>query len=404
MLGSRIKKLILIRLLFGSLFLYAPKVFQEVNPLVFYAASSAVALLTAFYILWYLTRRRLSWLVSTQILGDLLIEAYLVRFTGGVESLFAVFYVLSILSTALVLGRQNAILGTTALSCVTFFIASFLSYRQEIQGMGESIVRDPVYFFYAASVKVATFLIVGHLSRYLTGAVLELQNQLKLAERLSFLGEVVSNVAHEIRNPLATVRTAAEVLRDSLGGKLGSQDSKMLAIIDSESVRLTKTLERILSYARPVRPNPKMLQLDSVIEQTLNVVRLQRKNQGENEVAVEKKYDLKTTHVYADEEQLISALLNLTLNAYQAMPQGGIFRIRAGEDMRGTSIDLEDTGQGVPSEKMKDLFLPFKSSKKGGTGLGLAEVHKIITLHEGKIQVESQAGKGTVFHLYFPKP
>jgi signal transduction histidine kinase len=195
-----------------------------------------------------------------------------------------------------------------------------------------------------------------------------------------------------------------EVLRDSLQGKLESKDLKMLNIIDSESLRLTKTLERILGYARPVRPNPKMLQLDDVIERTLDLVRLQRKTQGENGVAVEKKYDLKTTHVYADEEQLISALLNLTLNAYQAMSQGGFFRIVAEEDVRGTRIDLEDTGQGISSEKMKDLFQPFKSSKKGGTGLGLAEVHKILTLHEGKIQVESQVGKGTVFHLYFPKP
>ena len=86
------------------------------------------------------------------------------------------------------------------------------------------------------------------------------------------------------------------------------------------------------------------------------------------------------------------------------MPEGGTLRVGAIEGVRGTRVSVEDTGAGIPHDKLKDLFSPFKSSKKGGTGLGLAEVHKIVTLHEGKIHVESELGKGTVFHLFFPKP
>ena len=88
----------------------------------------------------------------------------------------------------------------------------------------------------------------------------------------------------------------------------------------------------------------------------------------------------------------------------QAMTGGGVLKISALEDRSKTTITFEDKGGGVPPEKLKDLFLPFKSSKKGGTGLGLAEVHKIVTLHEGKIDVESRAGEGTSFRLVFPKP
>ena len=400
MLGERIKKLILIRLLFATTLLFLPAISLEKTEVPFYAASTFICLLSGFYLLWYLTRRWYRWLAFIQITLDLLLETYLLSFTGGAESLFAVFYPLSILSAALVIGEKQAVVFTTVFSSVAYLAGSFAANQM---GISSSLIQDRIYFFYGTTMRITIFLIVGYLSRYLSGTILELQNRLKLSERLSFLGEGVAKVSHEIRNPLSAVRTAAEVLRDSLQGKLNPQEEKMISVIDSESDRLTKMLQRILNYAKQVQPNPKMLLLDPLIERTLGVVRLHSQIHS-NGIMVEKKYDVARTHVYADEEQVLGALLNLTLNAYQAMPGGGTFRICAEEKLRGTKIDLEDSGEGVPREKLKDLFLPFKSTKKVGTGLGLAEVHKIVTLHEGKMGVESQAGKGTIFHLYFPKP
>lgn len=400
MLGQRIKKLILIRLLFAAAFLYCPKVFPGETALVFYGITSAIALLSGFYILWFLTRRWLRWLAFLQITLDLALETFLLLFTGGAESLFGAFYVLSILSAALVLGEKRVMAQVTLSSCVFYFVGSLWVYSR---GAGLFAIHDPIYFFYGTAMRIASFLITGYLSRFLSGTVLELQNRLQLSERLSFLGEVVSKISHEIRNPLSAVRTAAEVLQDTLKGKLTPQDEKLLSIINGESNRLAKTLQRILNYARQAQPSPKMLLLDELVERTLAVVQLHSSVQS-NGVMVEKKYDCEHTHVYADEEQILAALLNLTLNTYQAMPQGGTLRISAEEKLRGTTIDLEDSAGGMPKEKLKELFTPFKTTKKGGTGLGLAEVHKIITLHEGKIEVESEAGKGTTFHLYFPKP
>lgn len=400
MLAQRIKKLILLRLLFATVLLYGPYVFRQTEGLAFYGTSAAICVLSVFYLLWYLTQRRFPLLARVQILMDVGIESYLLYLTGGAESLFAVFYILSILSAALVLGEKKAVFETTAASCVGYFLGSLIEYRE---ALSQLLPRDPIYLFYGTAVRMTIFIAVGYLSCYLSGTVLELQSRLKLSERLSFLGEVVSKIAHEVRNPLSSIRTAGEVLRDSLQGKLTPQEEKMLSIVDKESERLTQTLQRILNYAKQIQPSPKPILLDGLIERTLALAKLHATVQS-NGIVVEKKYDPRRIHIYADEEQVLAAFLNLTLNAYQAMPHGGRYVVSAAEDLKGTKIDFEDSGGGIPSEKLKELFVPFKTTKKGGTGLGLAEVLKIVTLHEGKIDVESMQGKGTVFHLFFPKP
>ena len=401
MLGERLKKLVLVRLLLATLLLYCPRVFPDVNSVVFYGASLLICILSATYILWYATRRRLHELVMIQIGMDVLLETYLVYFTGGTESFFATLYVLSILGAALVLGDKRACFLVTFFSCIFYFLSSLATFL--IGGHGLFFPRDPLYFLYGTTVNIAIFVLVGVLSRRLSETVQELQERLKLSERLSSLGEVVGKVAHEVRNPLSAIRTAMEVLRESLKGRLSEQEARMVAIVDGESDRLTKTLQRILGYTKQVHPNPKMVSLDAIVERILAMARM-NSSVHSNGIMVEKTYKVSGTRVYADEEQIIGALLNLVLNAYQAMPKGGTLRIGAREEVRGTQVSVEDTGAGIPRDKLKDLFFPFKSSKKGGTGLGLAEVHKIITLHEGKIHVESELGKGTAFHLFFPKP
>lgn len=400
MLSHGIKKLILIRLFIATLLLYAPQVFEDVSAVVFYATTTAICLLSVIYVLWYISRRRLRLLATVQISIDILLEGYLVYFTGGAESLFTIFFVLSVLSTTFILAGKRSIFLTTFLSSVAYLISSLLSRHS---GVYSVIQNDIVYFLYGTTVRIVIFFAVGYLARKLSAKLFELEDQLKLASRLSLLGEAASKIAHEVRNPLSSICTAAEVLKDTLAGKMDTQTEKMVTIVESESSRLKKTLQRILDYAKPANLNPKMLQLDPLIERTLSVVSLQSQEKADGFV-VEKKYDPAKIHVYADEEQILSVFLNLMLNGRQAMTEGGVLKISALEDRNRTTIIFEDEGGGIPQEKLKDLFLPFKSSKKGGTGLGLAEVHKIVTLHEGKIEVESKAGEGTSFRLVFPKP
>lgn len=400
MLGQRVKKLILFRLLFGVSLLYGPSVVRDVGEFPFYLAAVVVASLSVIYLCWFLSGRRYQWLSGIQILGDVCLVTYLVYVSGGTESLFAIFYPLSILSAAMVMGGKRSVVAATTASCMAYLGASIAA---RITGTDALAGGDTIYFLYGAGVRIAIFFVVGRLSRQLSGTVAELETRLKLSERLSMLGEVISKISHEIRNPLASIHTAAEVLRDSLEGSLNPTQQRMIGIIDQESDRMTKTLQRILNYTKQARPEPKLLDFDALVERVLGLVRLNSTIQS-NGITVEKEYETGRTHVYADEEQIVAALLNLAQNAYQAMPQGGMLRVRAVEDLRGTRIDLEDTAGGIPKEKLKDLFVPFRSTKKGGTGIGLAEVQKIVTLHEGRIDVESYPKKGTTFHLFFPKP
>lgn len=400
MLSNRLKKLILLRLLFAASLLFCPKVYQEGWGIPFYASAVAICFLSIGYLGWFLGGRRFRQFAMVQVFLDIVVVTQLVLVTGGADSLFAVVYPLNILSAALVLGEKRFVFATTIISCASYVASSILVYPWREAG---AIPSHPILFFYSVGLKVAIFLAIGYLSRYLSGMVRELENRLKLSERLSSLGEVVSKIAHEVRNPLSSIKTAAEVLRASLGGRLDTQQEKMLSVVEIESDRLTQTLQRILDYTKQVRLNPRTLALDGLIDRSVTLVRLNSRVRPEG-ISIDKRYDQTKTRVYADEEQIIGVFLNLMLNAFQAMPEGGRLEIHAEEGKEGTAITLRDCGQGIPPDKVKELFQPFKSNKKGGTGLGLAEVYKIITLHEGRIDVESQLGKGTAFRLFFPKP
>lgn len=400
MQAEKIKKLILFRLLFATALLYCPGAFPDSPAFVFYAGAVAICALSGCYLVWLIFGRRLVWLASLQVMLDLLIETALICHTGGPESPFVIFYVLSILSSALVIERKRGILVASTVASLAYATVSLYEYLSHFQELGPV---DVVYSFYGGAFRIVIFLTVGHLSQYLSERIQHLEKQVKLSERLALLGEVASKIAHEVRNPLSSIRTAAEVLRDSLKGRLNPQEDRMIQIVDGESERLTQTLERILGYARQVELHRKHILLEVLVERVLSLARLNSRVQAEG-IVVEKKYDPNKTHVFADEEQMVGALLNLVLNAFQAMPEGGKLWIRGSEEVRGTVLELEDSGGGIPQDKLKDLFSPFKTTKKGGTGLGLAEVQKIITLHEGKIDVRSLADKGTIFHLFLPKP
>lgn len=400
MLGRRLKKLILVRLFFGTLLLHCPQIIHQIDHAIFYGFAAGIWAVSAVYIAWYLSQRWLRQLAVCQIFIDILFGASLVYYTGGPESILSSAFVLIILSSALVLANKRMVSIVTGFSCVSYLVSSQLAsiHRPELL-----ISKDPVYFLYAVMTKTVIFMAVGYLSRRLCETLSDLQDRLKLSDRLSALGTVVSKVAHEVRNPLSAIRTAAEVLQESLNGRLDITQKKMMTIIGEESDRLTKTLQRILNYTKQVEPSPKMLALDSLVDRALRLTQMNSAVHSSG-VLVEKKYDPKKVRVYGDEEQMVGALLNIVLNAYQAMPEGGKLEIAAAEELRGTRVDIADSGGGIPRERLKEIFSPFKTSKRGGTGLGLAEVHKIIAMHEGKIDVESISGKGTTFHLYFPKP
>ena len=229
----------------------------------------------------------------------------------------------------------------------------------------------------------------------------ESQEQLIQAEKLTSLGQMAASIAHEINNPLAGVLVYAKLLSKKMAGDTLKEEEALdyLSKMESEVSRCSRIIRNLLDFARQTEPMLRLVDINQVIEQVLTMVGHQAQLQN---VEVVKDFDPSLPKVMADFAQLQQIFTNLTLNAIQAMPDGGRLTIRSSAVDGEVRIDVQDTGCGISKENMNKLFTPFFTTKaKGkGVGLGLAVVHGIIERHKGRIKVQSEVGKGTTFTLY----
>lgn len=229
------------------------------------------------------------------------------------------------------------------------------------------------------------------------GELRRLQEQLRRNERLSALGNLAAGVAHEIRNPLSSIKGFATYL----AGKVQGQDRDAARAMVQETDRLNRVVSELLEFARPGELKLRDEDLDGVVERALRLVRADVAAKG---VAVEFAPGGILPPIPLDPERMTQALLNLFLNAVQAMGQGGVLRISATPDQEAgiVSLRIEDTGHGMPPEVLGDIFNPYFTTKSSGTGLGLAIVHRIVEGHGAAIKVESAVERGTVFTIELP--
>jgi len=229
----------------------------------------------------------------------------------------------------------------------------------------------------------------------------ESQDQLIQAEKLTSLGQLAASVAHEINNPLAGVLVYTQLLSKKVTGDAFKKEEALgyLSKMESEVGRCSRIIRNLLDFARQTEPMLRLVDVNQVIEQVLAMVGHQAQLQN---VEVVKEFSPSLPKVMADFDQLQQIFTNLTLNAIQAMPDGGRLTIRSSAVDGEVRIDVQDTGCGISKENMSKLFTPFFTTKaKGkGVGLGLAVAHGIIERHKGRIKVQSEVGKGTTFSVY----
>jgi len=229
----------------------------------------------------------------------------------------------------------------------------------------------------------------------------ESQEQLIQAEKLTSLGQMAASIAHEINNPLAGVLVYTRLLSKKLTEDTARKEESLdyLAKMESEVSRCSRIIRNLLDFARQTEPMLRLVDINQIIEQVLAMVGHQAQLQN---VEVVKEFSPSLPKVMADFDQLQQIFTNLTLNAIQAMPDGGRLTIRSSAVDGEVRIDVQDTGCGISKENMGKLFTPFFTTKaKGkGVGLGLAVVHGIIERHKGRIKVQSEVGKGTTFSVY----
>jgi len=229
----------------------------------------------------------------------------------------------------------------------------------------------------------------------------ESQEQLIQAEKLTSLGQLAASIAHEINNPLAGVLVYTQLLSKKVAGDTFKKEEALgyLSKMESEVSRCSRIIRNLLDFARQTEPMLRLSDINQVIEQVLAMVGHQAKLQN---IEVVKEFSPSLPKVMADFDQLQQIFTNLTLNAIQAMPDGGRLTIRSSAVDGEVRIDVQDTGYGISKENMSKLFTPFftTKAKDKGVGLGLAVVHGIIERHKGRIKVQSEVGKGTTFSVY----
>ena len=225
-----------------------------------------------------------------------------------------------------------------------------------------------------------------------------LETRMRNADRLATVGRMAANIAHEIRNPLACLTGAIDVLMKDLPTE--PTRDRLVQIVTTESDRLNRFIKDFLAYARPTPAAREAMNLTEILDDLLLLLEHGRVPEG---VKIVREYD-DGLPVEADPQQLRQLFWNLCLNAVEAMPGGGELRVGARLLPRRLEAWVSDTGRGIAAADLPHVFEPFFSTKPQGTGIGLAMAHRIVHEHGGEIEVRSAAGLGTTFLITVPAP
>ncbi|GAB4552830.1 MAG: ATP-binding protein [Geothermobacteraceae bacterium] len=226
--------------------------------------------------------------------------------------------------------------------------------------------------------------------------LLAAEEQLRRADRLSALGELSAGLAHEIRNPLGSIRGTAEIVRDGVPEE--SHLREFADILLREVDRLNRVVQDFLDFARPEQPGEDRVDLNRLVDEVLALTgRMLAKSQ------IEVRFDRGDLLLCRGRsEQLRQVLLNLVINAHQAMPAGGTLALSTRCDGQRARLKVQDTGAGIAPENLERIFDPFYTTRSNGTGLGLAITARIISGHRGTITVDSTPGQGALFTIELP--
>jgi two-component system, NtrC family, sensor histidine kinase HydH len=292
------------------------------------------------------------------------------------------------------------------LSQSTDLIMGVIELVQDLSEDFEAILRlQGMIIFTSVLIMSALFavlrFIVARADRIIEARAIErrrLEEKLHQSERLASLGKMVAAVSHEIKNPLGIVRSTAEILRKRIKA-IAPENEHLAEIIISETIRLDGIVREFLDFARPQTPRLALVSLNDTVAKVLRFMEPELEKLG---VGLEAQLDESIDPLRLDEGLLYRALLNILVNALQAMPEGGTLRVatrRPTSPGAGAVIEIADTGCGISAEKQKQIFNPFFTDKYRGTGLGLAIAKNIVDSHRGVIAVESEEGQGALFRV-----
>lgn len=347
---------------------------------------------------------------AISILLKLFLGYLLIGYTGGVSSSYYLILLLPVMSAATSLGAIGTLVFTI-LAC-----ASYLSFLLYVDWTRWVLPSDQIR---ELSLRITFLAVVGFLTYRLAEAnrvqarkyqiaaqqlasanqsLREAEAAVSRSERLAALGQLSAGLAHELRNPLGTIRASAEMLRKNIASQ-NDVASELAGFISTEVDRTNSLISRFLEFARPLELRLQESDLTEVIDRAIE--QLQRNTSG-SRVFVYKNYSPDIPPFPLDAELMERVIYNLLLNAAEASPPDGAVTVKTRLVDDTVEISVIDRGSGIDPKQLENIFNPFFTTKPDGVGLGLAIVSKIIDQHGGKMAVESELGKGSVFRIFLP--
>lgn len=228
-------------------------------------------------------------------------------------------------------------------------------------------------------------------------SVQELETELELSHRMASIGRLTAGVGHEVKNPINAIVVHMELLRNKI--QLDQGSAHHMEVIESEIRRLDRVVQTLVDFSRPVEMHLRDQDLRHTVNQVLTLASADLEGRG---VAVSSQLPESPVIVKIDSDLMKQALLNVVLNGAQAMPDGGDLEVSLTGDTRWATISVRDHGSGIPPEVLPRIFDLYFTTKKDGSGIGLAMTYRIVQFQNGKIDVESKPESGTTFHLCLP--
>jgi len=410
----KLKWLMFARLLFTSLLLGSTLIFQlnrqvanvTSSLVLLYILIIVVFLLSLMYALLIKRVRHHIFFAYLQIATDTFIVSLIIFVTGSFSSIFSFLYLVVIIYSSMVLLRKGSTVIATL--CVLQYGLMFqLEYYRILEpfGIQEGLLassHSPVQLAFKFLITACGCYAVAFLSSLLSEQALKtkqelwaMEDQVKRVEKLAAVGEMAAGLAHEIKNPLASLAGSIQILKDSI--HLDPDHSRLMQIVLREADRLSALVNNFLLFARPPAGKPEMVELDKAVRETIELFEKDQSCAGRVEVT-------KTiaTGLWAriDPVHLRQVLWNLLLNASEAIEERGKVDVHLFSAKNKTAcIEIRDDGCGMNTETIRSIFDPFFTTKPSGTGLGLSIVHSILETYDSHLDVRSRAETGTTFTL-----
>ncbi len=352
------------------------------------------------------------------IILDLLSLTALIHFSGGVENPFIFYFIFHLIIASIILSKRVsyvlAALNTLLLSSLIFLEYFRIIPHYHLNNfLPENLWRDPFYIFGVLFVFTSTLFFSVYLATTITQTAREreadrkrMEQQLIFSEKMAAIGELAAGVAHEINNPLDGLLNC--ILRIQRNPDNIAQTQEYLDLMEDAIHRIEATIGKLLDFSRPHELSLSAINLNDVVNETIGLIQYGASEKG---IQIEKDFQDRLSPIRGDKHLLEQVILNLSLNAITAMPDGGKLEYGTGELMLdpllaqpSVYVKVIDTGVGI-SESIKDrIFDPFYTTHitEKGTGLGLTVSDRIIRQHQGIIEVESEEGQGTTFTVKLP--